>query len=215
MKLIAEINEEIQVITEADESGKKNYFIEGIFMQGEMKNRNNRFYPINVLDREAGRYVKENVKQNRAYGELGHPSGPTINLERVSHMIKSLVKDGNNYIGRAKILDTPYGNIVKNLMAEGAKLGVSSRGVGSLVEKGGVHRIQEDYHLATPADIVADPSAPNAFVRGVMENREWVWENGIFKEVDVNAAKNQIEAAVRSREPEKFVEIFERFMKSL
>jgi len=216
MKLICEVNEELKVITEANERGGKSYFIEGVFMQAEQKNRNNRSYPKNIMEREVNRYVDEHIKQNRAYGELGHPSGPTINLERVSHMIKELREDGNNYIGRAKIMDTPYGNIVKNLMDEGARLGVSTRGMGSLKERNGCMEVQDDFHLATAADIVADPSAPDAFVHGVMEGKEWVWDNGILKEVDIAGYKNRINEAARSRRTEtEVLGVFRDFISKL
>jgi len=216
MKLICEVNEELKVITEANERGGKSYFIEGVFMQAEQKNRNNRTYPKNIMAREVNRYVDEHIKQNRAYGELGHPSGPTINLERVSHMIKELREDGNNYIGRAKIMDTPYGNIVKNLMDEGARLGVSTRGMGSLKERNGCMEVQDDFHLATAADIVADPSAPDAFVHGVMEGKEWVWDNGILKEVDIAGYKNRINEAARSRRTEtEVLGVFRDFISKL
>ena len=176
MKLIAESNFDCNLITEANkETGKKDYFIEGIFLQGDITNRNGRCYPGSTLDKEVARYNEEFVKTNRAYGELGHPDGPTINLERVSHMIKSLTKEGSNYIGKAKIMDTPYGKIVKSLIDEGAQLGVSSRGMGTLKQTAeGINEVQGDFLLATAGDIVADPSAPNAFVNGVMENVEWI-----------------------------------------
>lgn len=216
MKLICEVNEELKVITEANERGGRSYFIEGVFMQAEQKNRNNRTYPKQIMEREVARYVDEHIKQNRAYGELGHPSGPTINLERVSHMIKELREDGNNYIGRAKIMDTPYGNIVKNLMDEGARLGVSTRGMGSLKERNGCMEVQDDFHLATAADIVADPSAPDAFVHGVMEGKEWVWDNGILKEVDIAGYKKRIDEAARSRRTESEVlDVFRSFISKL
>jgi hypothetical protein len=216
MKLICEVNEELKVITEANERGGRSYFIEGVFMQAEQKNRNNRSYPKHIMAREVNRYVDEHIKQNRAYGELGHPSGPTINLERVSHMIKELREDGNNYIGRAKIMDTPYGNIVKNLMDEGARLGVSTRGMGSLKERNGCMEVQDDFHLATAADIVADPSAPDAFVHGVMEGKEWVWDNGILKEVDIAGYKNRINEAARSRRTEtEVLGVFRDFISKL
>lgn len=216
MKLICEVNEELKVITEANERGGRSYFIEGVFMQAEQKNRNNRSYPKHIMEREVNRYIDEHIKQNRAYGELGHPSGPTINLERVSHMIKELREDGNNYIGRAKIMDTPYGNIVKNLMDEGARLGVSTRGMGSLKERNGCMEVQDDFHLATAADIVADPSAPDAFVHGVMEGKEWVWDNGILKEVDIAGYKNRINEAARSRRTEtEVLGVFRDFISKL
>jgi hypothetical protein len=216
MKLICEVNEDLNLITEANERGGRSYFIEGVFMQAEQKNRNGRIYPKAIMNREVDRYIKENVNQNRAYGELGHPSGPTINLERVSHMIKELREDGNNYIGRAKIMETPYGNIVKNLMEEGARLGVSTRGMGSLKEVNGCMMVQDDFHLATAGDIVADPSAPDAFVHGIMEGKEWVWDNGILKEVEIANYKKRINEAARSRRTEnEVVEVFRNFLSKL
>jgi|TARA_B110000858_G_scaffold198083_1_gene262474 hypothetical protein len=178
MKLISEVNFQISPIIEAKADGAgKDYFIEGIFLQGDLVNRNGRNYPMAVLDKEADRYNEEFIKTNRAYGELGHPDGPTINLERVSHMIKSLTKEGTNYIGKAKVMDTPYGKIVKSLIDEGAQLGVSSRGMGTLKQSNeGVNEVQGDFMLATAGDIVADPSAPNAFVNGVMEGVDWIYD---------------------------------------
>ena len=214
MKLICEVNEELKVITEANERGGKSYFIEGVFMQAEQKNRNNRSYPKNIMAREVNRYVDEHIKQNRAYGELGHPSGPTINLERVSHMIKELREDGNNYIGRAKIMDTPYGNIVKNLMDEGARLGVSTRGMGSLKSKNGYQEVQEDFMLAA-IDIVADPSAPNAFVNGIMEGKEWVWNNGILQEKTISSYQKVIKKASSRELEEAKLEVFKDFISKL
>ena len=216
MKLICEVNEDLKLITEANERGGRSYFIEGVFMQAEQKNRNGRVYPKKIMAREVDRYVRENVNQNRAYGELGHPSGPTINLERVSHMIKEIREDGNNYIGRAKIMDTPYGNIVKNLMEEGARLGVSTRGMGSLIERNGFMEVQDDFHLATAGDIVADPSAPDAFVHGIMEGKEWVWDNGILKEVEIANYRKRINEASKSRRTEaEVVEVFRNFLAKL
>ena len=186
-------------------------------MQGEDTNKNGRRYPISILKKEVERYNENYVKENRAYGELGHPQGPTINLERVSHMIKELKQDGNCFVGRAKIMDTPYGNIVQNLMKEGAKLGVSSRGMGSLIKRGDVMEVQSDYYLATAGDIVADPSAPKAFVEGIMEGKEWVWDNGILKESDVQAIKDQIEDGIRSKKLKEQVLInaFKTFLHKL
>ena len=216
MKLICEINENIQVITEATDNGEKSFFIEGVFMQAGIKNRNNRIYEAHILDREVNRYNEEYVKQNRAYGELGHPAGPGINLERVTHMIKSLKREGNDFFGRAKIMETPYGQIVKNLIKEGAQLGVSSRGMGSIREKDGIAYVCDDYHLATAADIVADPSAPSAFVQGIMEEREWIYSNGMFKEVDLHVAKKQVNESVRKRTSEsEAIRIFESFINKL
>ena len=180
MRLITEQTNDIQIITEANDSGGKDYHIEGIFMQSETKNRNGRMYPCEILENEVKRYNTEYVKDGRAMGELGHPEGPSLNLERVSHLITELKENDNNIIGKAKILDTPYGKIVKNLIDEGAKLGVSSRGMGSIKpNKGGTNVVQEDFMLAA-VDIVADPSAPDAFVNGIMEGKEWVWDNGIL-----------------------------------
>ena len=214
MKLISEHVDEVEYITEADAEGKKNYKIRGVFMQSEIKNRNGRMYPQHVLEKEVKRYNKEYVKQRRAFGELGHPDGPTVNLERVSHMITKLTPDGKNFIGEAKVMDTPYGKIVKNLIDEGAKLGVSSRGMGSLVPQRGAHVVKDDFYLATAADIVADPSAPNAFVEGIMEGKEWVWDNGAVKEMDIDAYKKELDMKyqrAQARE-EKAIEIFENFM---
>lgn len=176
MKLITELTESVVCLTEAKEDGSKDYYIEGIFLQANKPNRNGRIYPVNVMDGAVQRYIDTNVSSNRAYGELGHPDGPQINLDRVSHLITSLKKDGDNYIGKAKIADTPMGNIARGLLKSGANLGVSSRGLGSLKpNKQGIMEVQEDFKLATAADIVADPSAPDAFVRGVMENVDWVY----------------------------------------
>ena len=183
MKLIREEIEDVKVLTEETADGGKSMYIEGVFMQAAQKNRNGRVYPTEVMSKEVKRYNDELVEKKRAYGELGHPSGPTINLERVSHMITKLSMEGNNVMGKAKIMDTPYGNIVKSLISEGANLGVSSRGMGSLRERRGVMEVQNDFYLATAADIVADPSAPDAYVQGIMEGVEWVWENGINKQI--------------------------------
>ena len=178
MKLISEEATNVEFLTEAKKDGGKNYFIEGIFMQANKKNRNGRIYPTEVLQKEAKRYTEEFIVKKRAFGELGHPDGPTVNLERVSHMIEELEEVGQNFMGRAKVLDTPYGKIVKNLIDEGAQLGVSSRGMGSLKSgKDGISEVQGDFYLATAADIVADPSAPDAFVAGIMEGKEWIWDN--------------------------------------
>ena len=216
MKLITEVIEDVQIITEASEDGKKTYMIEGIFMQGNKKNRNGRIYETDILEREVQRYSDEYIKKNRAYGELGHPQGPTINLDRVSHMIKELYRDGDNFKGRAKIMDTPMGNIVKNLMDEGATLGVSSRGMGSLKAKNGVNYVQDDFYLATAGDIVADPSAPDAFVEGIMEGKEWVWDNGLIKEVEIAHYRDQINESVRKRQSEEaMLQVFEDFLRKL
>lgn len=216
MKLISELVEDVKYLVEDKGNGKKNYFIEGIFLQGNLKNRNGRMYRTETLDKEVGRYNKEYVLENRAFGELGHPAGPTLNLERASHMIKSLVKEGTNFIGKAKILDTPYGNIVKNLMDEGAKLGVSSRGMGSLqMNKEGVMEVQDDFYLATAADIVADPSAPDAFVRGIMEGVEWVWDSGVLKAQKLEEMKKEIIATPSRRLEEAKLNAFKNFLNSL
>lgn len=216
MKLFTELVEEVKYVVEEKGNGKKNYFIEGIFLQGNLKNRNNRMYSTDLLNKEVDRYNDSYVKENRAFGELGHPSGPTINLERVSHMIKSLQREGNNFIGKAKIMDTPYGNIVKNLMDEGAKLGVSSRGMGSLqTNKEGVMEVQDDFFLATAADIVADPSAPDAFVRGIMEGVEWVWSNGVLKASKIEEMRKEIIRTPSKRLEEAKLNAFKTFLNSL
>ena len=211
MKLISEHLDSIEFITEDDSEGKKNYKIRGVFMEADVKNRNNRMYPMQVLEKEVKRYNKEYVQQKRAFGELGHPDGPTVNLERVSHMITKLYPDNKQFIGEAKVMDTPYGKIVKNLIDEGAKLGVSSRGMGSLEPRRDMHIVKDDFYLATAADIVADPSAPNAFVEGIMEGKEWVWDNGIVKEVDI--AKYRAELRKESKRlEERKIKIFNEFM---
>jgi len=216
MKLITEVVEEVQIITEASENGEKSYMIEGIFMQGNQKNRNGRVYPIDILQREVKRYTDEYINKNRAYGELGHPQGPTINLDRVSHMIKELYQDGDNFKGKAKIMDTPMGKIVKNLMDEGATLGVSTRGMGSLKQVGGANQVQDDFMLATAGDIVADPSAPDAFVEGIMEGKEWVWDNGLIKEVEIAGYATQINEAAKKRQTEEaMLQVFSDFLRKL
>ena len=216
MKLIAEVVEEINYLTEADEKGGKNYFIEGVFMQGDIKNRNGRMYPRSVLEKEVKRYNNEYITKNRAYGELGHPTGPTINLDRVSHMIKELYQDGSNFMGKAKIMDTPMGNIVKNLMDEGAQLGVSSRGMGSLKPtKDGTQEVQKDFFLATAADIVADPSAPDAYVNGIMEGKEWIWDNGILQEKNIADHAETIKRANKKNLETVKLQVFEDFLKKL
>ena len=218
MKLITEmIESDVQFITEAKEDGGKNYFIEGVFMQGEIKNRNGRKYPINTLLKEVKRYNKEYVEQNRAYGEFGHPQGPTINLERVSHMIKELHQDGNNIMGRAKIMtETPMGKIVKNLMDEGAKLGVSSRGMGTLKQdRDGTNVVSSDFQLATAADIVADPSAPDAFVEGVMEGVEWLQVDDRWVPQYIEKTQEEIRKASRAELQEAKLAAFTKFLKQL
>ena len=215
VKLISEAVEEVEYITEEKENGGKNYKIRGIFMQADIKNRNGRIYPMEVLDEEVKNYNKKFIKENRAFGELGHPEGPTVNLERVSHMITSLKPDGKNFIGEAKIMDTPMGKIVKNLMDEGAKLGVSSRGMGSLRQKGGANVVSDDFYLATAADIVADPSAPAAFVNGIMEGKEWIWDNGILDERHVARIEQQIKLTSQKQLDEVQIKAFDQFMSSL
>lgn len=218
MKLMCELMEDVEMLIEKDEStNKKEYFIKGVFLQAEQKNRNGRVYPLDTMQKEVERYSKQYIDTNRAFGELGHPDGPTINLERVSHMVKELKQDGPNFVGKAKIMETPYGKIVKNLIDEGAKLGVSSRGMGSLKTLGGSQVVQDDFHLATAGDIVADPSAPMAFVEGIMEGREWIWDNGILKETDVQEIKNQIvkEFAKKTRDETAIVSSFKTFLSKL
>jgi hypothetical protein len=216
MKLITEIlDHNIEFVTEEKDGGGKDFYIEGVFMQSNKKNRNGRVYPTSVLEREVERYTKEYVEQNRAFGELGHPSGPTINLERVSHMIKELKKEGDNFMGKAKIMDSPYGTIVKNLINEGAKLGVSSRGMGTLKAKNGANEVQNDFYLATAADIVADPSAPDAFVEGIMEGVEWIFEGGRWVESFVEQAQHEIKNVSKSDLEAAKLRIFEDFLKKL
>lgn len=215
MKLITEEIQDAQYIVEEGSNGKKNYAIKGVFMQADVKNRNGRVYPSEILQREVVRYNKEFINKNRAFGELGHPEGPTVNLERVSHMVKALYPDGKNFLGEAKVLDTPYGKIVKNLIDEGARLGVSSRGMGTLYQKNGANYVKDDFYLATAADIVADPSAPDAFVEGIMEGKEWVWDNGVLKSMEVERYKQQIENTKRSELAEKKASIFNNFLSKL
>jgi len=216
MKLISEEAIEVNFVTEEDDNKKKNYFIEGIFMQSETKNRNGRVYPKAILQKEVKRYTEKFINTKRAFGELGHPDGPTVNLERVSHMITELVEDGDNFLGRAKIMDTPYGKIVKNLIDEGAKLGVSSRGMGSLKPvQDGLQEVQSDFYLATAADIVADPSAPDAFVSGIMEGKEWVWDNGLLKEKEIVEYQKRVERATEISRNKVRIEAFENFITKL
>ena len=215
MKLMTEmIENDVEFICEA-KNGKKEYMLKGIFMQGEIKNRNGRVYPIETLKKEVDRYSKEYIDKNRAYGELGHPQGPTINLERVSHMIKDLHADGNNIVGEAKVLDTPMGSIVKNLMDEGATLGVSSRGMGSLQSKGGVDTVQSDFQLATAADIVADPSAPEAFVEGIMEGVEWLQIDNRWIPQYLEQSKEEILKTKRANLRETKLKLFQNFLERL
>ena len=215
VKLFSEAVENVEYICEAQENGPKKYSIRGPFMQAEVKNRNGRVYPMKVLSKEVEKYNKNFVQQNRAFGELGHPDGPTVNLERVSHRITSLRPDGQNFIGEAKIMDTPMGKIVKNLMDEECKLGVSSRGMGSLDERGGAKYVRDDFYLATAADIVADPSAPNAFVEGIMEGKEWVWNNGALIESELVEMKRKFDVKQRNRDAKLESLAFARFLKKL
>jgi len=210
MKLITETIEDIEVLTEATATGK-NYKIRGVFMQADIKNRNGRVYPVQTLAKEVNRYNEQFINKKRAFGELGHPDGPTVNLERVSHMITSLKPEGKNFIGEAKIMDTPYGKIVKNLIDEGAQLGVSSRGMGSIQGS----TVGKDFYLATAADIVADPSAPDAFVEGIMEGKEWIWDNGVLKSMEVERYKQQIENTKRAELAETKASIFNDFLSKL
>jgi len=213
MRLISEITENVQYITEA---GGKDLYIEGIFLQADVKNRNGRWYPSKVMEKEVKRYTKEYIDKKRAFGELGHPEGPTVNLDRVSHMITELTQDGSNWKGKAKVTDTPHGNIVKSLIKEGAQLGVSSRGMGSLkANKKGVQEVQDDFYLATAADIVADPSAPDAFVNGIMEGKEWIWDNGAIKEQEVAKYRKIIKKTPKNRLTSIEATIFEDFMTKL
>ena len=214
MKLITEAIENIQVLEE-EKNGKKLLYIEGVFLQSELKNRNGRMYPFETLNREVGRYNEEYVKSKRALGELGHPDGPTVNLDRVSHRITSLRAEGNNFVGKAQILDTPMGNIARNLLKEGVQLGVSSRGMGSIDKREDCSIVQDDFMLTTAADIVADPSAPDAFVNGIMEGKEWVWQNGILKETEVAKYKGVMDAASRQELEEKTLKVFNDFLTKL
>ena len=215
MRLIAEEITTVDFICEDSKDGKKNYFIEGVFLQAELKNRNNRMYPLKTLSKEVAKYDENYIQKGRALGEIGHPDGPSINLDRVSHKILSLKEDGNNFIGKAKLLDTPMGGIAKNLLDEGVKLGVSSRGMGSIRKEENCNVVMDDFMLATAADIVADPSAPDAFVNGIMEGKEWVWDNGVLKEAKVAQIKKEIDQATLLNLQERKVSAFEAFLKSL
>jgi hypothetical protein len=213
MKLIKELNEDLQfIVEESSDNGKKSLFIEGVFLQANLKNRNGRMYPKEIMAKEVNRYIKEQVSTKRAYGELGHPEGPNINLDRVSHMIVSLREDGNNWIGRAKILDTPMGNIASSLIKEGAGLGVSARGLGTLKEVNGINEVQDDFMLATAADIVADPSAPDAYIQGIMEGKEWVFVKGVWQDREIEETKNLIKKTSSRNLSEAKVKAFEAFL---
>jgi hypothetical protein len=214
MKLISEEITSAEMLVE-ETNGKKDYKIKGVFLQSNIKNRNGRIYPKEILAKEVTRYNKEFINKKRAFGELGHPDGPTVNLERVSHMITKLYPDGDNFIGEAKVMNTPYGKIVKGLIDEGAQLGVSSRGMGSLINRGGKNYVRDDFYLATAADIVADPSAPDAFVEGIMEGKEWVWENGALIEKDIEAWRMEIYKAKKFELDDKKLKVFESFLKKL
>ena len=214
MRLIAEEITQVKFLSE-EKDGKRSHFIEGIFLQAELQNKNGRKYPLNTLQREVAKYDENHIRKGRALGELGHPDGPSINLDRVSHKIESLKEDGNNFIGRAKILATPMGNIAKNLLDEGVRLGVSSRGMGSLKKESNCNVVQDDFMLATAADIVADPSAPDAFVDGIMEGKEWVWENGLLKESAVAEIKQEIDQATLINLQERKISAFSKFLKSI
>jgi hypothetical protein len=214
MKLITELTEDIKYIKENVGNGDKNYYIEGIFMQSDTKNRNGRIYPKNTLLKECKRYINEYVQKGRALGELNHPTGPTVNLDRVSHIVKELYEDGSNIYGKAKVLDTPMGKIVKNLIDEGAQLGVSTRGMGSLKARNGFQEVQEDFMLAA-IDIVADPSAPNAFVNGIMEGKEWVFSNGLWSERDLMNARNFIKKTPSKKLEKNIIKIFEQHFRNL
>jgi hypothetical protein len=214
MKLISEEVSNAEYLVE-EANGKKEYKIRGIFLQSNVKNRNGRVYPKEILANEVNRYNREFINKKRAFGELGHPDGPTVNLERVSHMITKLAPDGNNFVGEAKIMNTPYGKIVKGLIDEGAQLGVSSRGMGSLIQRNGANYVKDDFYLATAADIVADPSAPDAFVEGIMESKEWVWENGVLIEKDIETWKRQVREAKQRALEEVKLKVFESFLKKL
>ena len=207
MKLIREEIESVQVLTE-EKNGKKHFYIEGTFLQGDIKNRNGRIYESKILAKEVNRYSEQYIDKNRAMGELGHPDGPTVNLDRVSHKITSLKQEGSNFIGRAKILETPMGRIAGALLNDGVTLGVSSRGMGSLVSRNGTNYVGEDFMLATAADIVADPSAPDAFVQGIMEGKEWVWNNGLLSEVDVARVKETLDNCQKSQLDEAILDSF-------
>jgi len=215
MKLITEMNEDVHYLIEEDtQTGKKNHFIHGVFMQAEQKNRNGRIYSKPILEKEIKRYGETFVSKNRAMGELNHPQGPTVNLDRVSHMIKDLKFEGNNVMGKAKLLDTPMGNIAKNLINEGAQLGVSSRGMGTLEQKNGTNYVKDDFMLSA-VDLVADPSAPGAFVNGIMEGKEWIWDNGVIKEKNIDEYHQMIKKASKRELEEKAIFAFKDFLSKI
>ena len=214
MKLITETIEDIRVITE-ERGGKKNLYIEGVFLQAELKNRNGRMYPMQTLEREVGAYNENYIGKGRALGELGHPDSPTINLDRVSHKIVSLRSEGTNFIGKGQIVETPMGKIAKSLLESGVTLGVSSRGIGSIEERNGINIVKDDFMLSTAADIVADPSAPDAFVEGIMEGREWIWNNGMLEEKVINSYKRAINKSSSNSLNERKLQVFESFLRNI
>lgn len=215
MKLITEKIEDAKVVITEGKNGSKKYFIEGVFLQGDLKNRNGRMYPVGLLEREVAKYDKDYIQSGRALGELGHPEGPTINLDRASHLITSLQKEGTNFVGKARLLETPMGKIAKSLLDEGVRLGVSSRGLGTLRESNGCKVVCDDFMLATAADIVADPSAPDAFVNGIYEGREWIWNNGSIHEQQIEAIKRRIDTAAQNQLEERKLSAFNQFLQSL
>ena len=215
MKLITETIEDTKVVITEGKNGQKKTYIEGVFLQGDITNRNGRMYPVSTLEREVEKYNENFISKGRALGELGHPDGPIINLDRVSHLITSLKREGNNFVGKARILDTPMGRVAKELLDEGVKLGVSSRGLGSIKEQNGVKIVGEDFMLATAADIVADPSAPDAFVNGIMEGKEWIWNNGNIHESKLDDIKKRINNAARTQLEERKISAFHEFLQSL
>ena len=215
MKLIREEIESAKVVITEGKDGTKRHFIEGVFLQGAIKNRNGRMYPVETLEREVAKYNESYIAKGRALGELGHPDGPTINLDRVSHLITSLKREDNNFVGKARILDTPMGNIAKSLLGEGVQLGVSSRGMGSIEKREDVAVVRDDFMLTTAADIVADPSAPDAFVNGIMEGKEWVWDNGILKEREVAKYQRYMDGATRHDMEARTLKVFEDFLGKL
>jgi hypothetical protein len=214
MKLITEQIENIEVLTE-EKNGKKSLYISGPFLQAEITNRNGRCYPFPILEREVKKYTDKFIAQGRALGELGHPDGPTVNLDRASHMITNLQAEGNNFIGKAKILDTPMGNIAKSLLDEGVKLGVSSRGIGSIIERNGVKYVGDDFMLSTAADIVADPSAPDAFVQGIMEGKEWIWNNGVLAEKTLRELNSLTPTVDKKIREERLLKAFNNYLRNL
>lgn len=214
MKLITEQIENIEVLTE-EKNGRKSLYISGPFLQAEITNRNGRCYPFPILEREVKKYTDKFISQGRALGELGHPDGPTVNLDRASHMITSLKAEGNNFIGKAKILDTPMGNIAKSLLDEGVKLGVSSRGIGSIIERNGVKYVGDDFMLSTAADIVADPSAPDAFVQGIMEGKEWIWNNGVLAEKTLRELNSLTPTVDKKIREERLLKAFNNYLRNL